>query len=224
MAIGCPKLDPQECWAKLGDILSAHRVRSITVVRMDVPCCNGIVNAVKKAVEASGKDVPVSVFTVYPDGEVKARSAFLLADGETGPGLCDVVTELAHPLRHRSVGGGVGYPAAPVRKRSLFDAHAQEHAADGPLGPEPDLVLLHLEGIRDVLGEEALGGDVVELGLGVQKLLQGGHVVVGIFRKYEQNIRVAVPGLPHDVAVEHVEKPLQGPVGIFPLDAGDVRV
>lgn len=193
MAIGCPKLDPQECWVKLGEILKAHDIRSITVVRMDVPCCNGIVNAVRNAVAASGKDVPVTVFTVYPDGEVKARSAFLLADGESGPRLGDVVAQLAHPLGYRPVGGAVGDPAAPVRHRVLFHSHAQQDAADGPLGPEPDLVLLHLEGISDVLGQEALGGDVVELRLGVEELLEGGDVVVGVLREHEQDVGIAVP-------------------------------
>ena len=68
VVIGCPKLDPQDCWSKLNDIISLHEIRSVTVTRMDVPCCSGIVNAVLNAVERSGKDIPVKVVTVYPDG------------------------------------------------------------------------------------------------------------------------------------------------------------
>ena len=68
--IGCPKLDPAESWKKLADIVAQHRIRSITVTRMDVPCCSGLANAAVSAVEKSGKDIPVRVFTVYPDGKV----------------------------------------------------------------------------------------------------------------------------------------------------------
>lgn len=70
--IGCPKLDPQESWKKLTDIICLHSIRSVTVTRMDVPCCSGLVNAVLSAVETSGKDIPVSVCTLYPDGRVDA--------------------------------------------------------------------------------------------------------------------------------------------------------
>ena len=66
--IGCPKLDPQDSWRKLSDIVSAHSIRSITVVRMDVPCCSGLTNAALAAAE--GKGIPVRVFTVFPDGKV----------------------------------------------------------------------------------------------------------------------------------------------------------
>ena len=68
--IGCPKLDPQESWKKLTDIFCLHSIRSITVTRMDVPCCSGLVNAVLSAVESCGKGIPVSVFTLYPDGRI----------------------------------------------------------------------------------------------------------------------------------------------------------
>ena len=69
--IGCPKLDPQDCWRKLNDIVAMHDIRSITVTRMDVPCCSATVNAAIAAVEASGKDIPVKVFTIYSDGSVR---------------------------------------------------------------------------------------------------------------------------------------------------------
>lgn len=71
--IGCPKLDPQESWKKLTDIFCLHTIRSITVTRMDVPCCSGLVNAVLSAIEASGKEIPLSVYTLYPDGEIDAK-------------------------------------------------------------------------------------------------------------------------------------------------------
>ena len=70
VVIGCPKLDPQDCWTKLTDIIAMHDIRSVTVTRMEVPCCSGIVNAALSAVEKSGKDVPVKVYTVHPDGTV----------------------------------------------------------------------------------------------------------------------------------------------------------
>lgn len=66
--IGCPKLDPAEGWAKLEDVLSSHDVRSVTVARMEVPCCNAIAMRVKEAVRKSGKDVPVFVSTIRADG------------------------------------------------------------------------------------------------------------------------------------------------------------
>lgn len=68
VVVGCPKLDPAESWNKLNDIIAANNIKSITVTRMDVPCCNGIVNAVMSAVQASGKEIPVEIFTLYPDG------------------------------------------------------------------------------------------------------------------------------------------------------------
>lgn len=69
--IGCPKLDPAESWKKLSDIVAQHSIRSITVTRMEVPCCSGLANAAVSAVEKSGKNIPVKVFTVYPDGNVR---------------------------------------------------------------------------------------------------------------------------------------------------------
>ncbi len=69
--IGCPKLDPAECWNKLNDIFAMHSIRSVTVTRMDVPCCSGLVNAVRAAVDNSGKRIPVSVYTIYGDGRIE---------------------------------------------------------------------------------------------------------------------------------------------------------
>ncbi|MCQ2078770.1 MAG: 4Fe-4S binding protein [archaeon] len=69
--IGCPKLDPQESWRRLHDIFSMHDIRSVTVTRMDVPCCSGIVNAVRTAIGQSGRDIPVRVCTIHADGRIE---------------------------------------------------------------------------------------------------------------------------------------------------------
>ncbi len=68
--IGCPKLDMVDYAEKLTAIIAQNDVRSVTVVRMEVPCCGGIVEAVKKALMASGKFIPWSVITVSTDGHV----------------------------------------------------------------------------------------------------------------------------------------------------------
>jgi hypothetical protein len=69
--VGCPKLDPPECWSKMADILSMHDVRSVTVTRMEVPCCSALVMTVAEAVKASGKDIPVKVCTITAEGGLK---------------------------------------------------------------------------------------------------------------------------------------------------------
>lgn len=68
--IGCPKLDDADYADKLTDILANNDIRSLTVVRMEVPCCGGIVNAVKTALKNSGKMIPWSVTTVSTDGKI----------------------------------------------------------------------------------------------------------------------------------------------------------
>ncbi len=70
VAVGCPKLDPPDCWQKLADIIGGHDIRKIVVTRMTVPCCGGIVRAVKDAVRASGKDTEIEIVTIGPDGKV----------------------------------------------------------------------------------------------------------------------------------------------------------
>lgn len=72
--IGCPKLDDGDYSAKLTDILRQNSVRSVTVARMSVPCCGGIEQAVRRAVAAAGKDIPLSVVTIAPEGAVTSRS------------------------------------------------------------------------------------------------------------------------------------------------------
>lgn len=68
--IGCPKLDDVNYGDKLTEILKSHEIKSITVLRMEVPCCGGIVNAVKQALINSGKMIPWSVVTIGVDGRI----------------------------------------------------------------------------------------------------------------------------------------------------------
>ncbi|NLL83897.1 MAG: 4Fe-4S binding protein [Lentisphaerae bacterium] len=68
--IGCPKLDEGDYSEKLAAIFSTNEPRSITVLRMEVPCCSGITNAVKKGLEMSGKVIPWRVITVTTDGQL----------------------------------------------------------------------------------------------------------------------------------------------------------
>jgi len=68
--IGCPKLDEGDYSDKLAQILSAHDIQSLTVLRMEVPCCGGIVQAVKQAMLKSGTMVPWNVVTVGTDGSI----------------------------------------------------------------------------------------------------------------------------------------------------------
>lgn len=71
--IGCPKLDQVDYAEKLKDILCKNNVKSITLVRMEVPCCGGLENAVRSAIEASGKDIPWQVSVISTDGRLMAR-------------------------------------------------------------------------------------------------------------------------------------------------------
>ena len=66
--IGCPKLDSGDYAEKLGAILQANDIRSLTVLRMEVPCCGGLADAVRRAVAASGKTIPCRVVTIGTDG------------------------------------------------------------------------------------------------------------------------------------------------------------
>ena len=68
--IGCPKLDECDYADKLAAILEQGGVRSVTVVRMEVPCCSGIVNALKEALRISGKSVPWQAVTLSTDGKI----------------------------------------------------------------------------------------------------------------------------------------------------------
>ena len=66
--IGCPKLDMVDYTEKLTEIFLQNEIQSVTVVRMEVPCCGGIEMAARRAMEASGKRIPWQVVTVTTDG------------------------------------------------------------------------------------------------------------------------------------------------------------
>jgi len=68
--IGCPKLDEGDYAVKLTEIISGNNIKSVTVVRMEVPCCGGIENAVKRALQASQKFIPWRVVTISTDGRI----------------------------------------------------------------------------------------------------------------------------------------------------------
>jgi len=68
--IGCPKLDMVDYSEKLTQIFRGNNIRSVTVTRMTVPCCGGLSYAVKTAIENSGKDIPLHIVTISPDGRV----------------------------------------------------------------------------------------------------------------------------------------------------------
>ncbi|MGN0382789.1 MAG: 4Fe-4S ferredoxin, partial [Eubacterium sp.] len=68
--IGCPKLDEGDYTDKLTDIITGNDIKSVTIVRMEVPCCGGIENAVKRAIQASGKFIPWKVVTISTDGKI----------------------------------------------------------------------------------------------------------------------------------------------------------
>lgn len=68
--IGCPKLDSVDYSEKLTEILANNDIQSVTVVRMEVPCCGGIELAVKQALQRSGKFLPWQVVTISTQGEI----------------------------------------------------------------------------------------------------------------------------------------------------------
>ena len=68
--IGCPKLDEGDYAEKLAEIIRTNDIKSVTVTRMQVPCCGGIENAVKRALQASGKFIPWQVVTISTDGRI----------------------------------------------------------------------------------------------------------------------------------------------------------
>ena len=71
--IGCPKLDEGDYSEKLTAILQMNDIKSVTVVRMEVPCCGGIENAVKTALKNSGKFIPWQIVVISTDGKVLDR-------------------------------------------------------------------------------------------------------------------------------------------------------
>ena len=71
--IGCPKLDSVDYSEKLTAILQNNDIQSVTIVRMEVPCCGGLEMAAKKALQASGKFIPWQVVTISVDGKILDR-------------------------------------------------------------------------------------------------------------------------------------------------------
>lgn len=68
--IGCPKLDEADYSEKLSEIIKQNNIKSVSVVRMEVPCCRGLENAVKEALIKSGKMIPWSVTVISLDGKI----------------------------------------------------------------------------------------------------------------------------------------------------------
>ena len=68
--VGCPKLDDVDYTEKLTAILANNNIKSLTITRMEVPCCGGIEHAAKRALQASGKFIPWQVVTISTDGRI----------------------------------------------------------------------------------------------------------------------------------------------------------
>lgn len=68
--IGCPKLDGADYSEKLTGIIKNNDIRSVTILRMEVPCCGGLEMAVKKALQNSGKFLPWQVVTISTEGQI----------------------------------------------------------------------------------------------------------------------------------------------------------
>lgn len=68
--IGCPKLDSIDYSEKLSEIIKLNDIQSITVLRMEVPCCGGLETAAKRALQNSGKNIPLQTITVSIDGVI----------------------------------------------------------------------------------------------------------------------------------------------------------
>ena len=68
--VGCPKLDSVDYSEKLTEIIRNNNIKSVTVVRMDVPCCGGLEHAAKTALQQSGRFIPWQVVTISTDGNI----------------------------------------------------------------------------------------------------------------------------------------------------------
>ena len=73
--IGCPKLDEGDYTEKLTVLLRSNGIRSVTVTRMEVPCCGGLERAVRAALANAGKDIPLEVVTFSLNGSILSRKA-----------------------------------------------------------------------------------------------------------------------------------------------------
>ena len=68
--VGCPKLDQPDYTEKLTAIIRGNDIKSVTIVRMEVPCCGGLEHAAKEALKASGRFIPWQVVTISTDGRI----------------------------------------------------------------------------------------------------------------------------------------------------------
>ena len=68
--VGCPKLDPVDYSEKLTEILKNNNIKSVTLVRMQVPCCGGLQAATANAIKASGKSIPAKMAIIANNGEI----------------------------------------------------------------------------------------------------------------------------------------------------------
>ena len=68
--IGCPKLDSGDYSEKLTEIIRLNDIQSVTIVRMEVPCCGGLESAAKKALQDSGKFIPWQIVTLSAEGKI----------------------------------------------------------------------------------------------------------------------------------------------------------
>ena len=68
--VGCPKLDSVDYSEKLAQFFTYNYIKSITLTRMTVPCCGGMAMAVQKAIQASGKNIPLKIVIISPDGQI----------------------------------------------------------------------------------------------------------------------------------------------------------
>ncbi len=73
IVIGCPKLDDTDYSGKLCEIIKNNDIKSVTLVRMEVPCCGGLEYAAKTAIDNSGKNIPLNVAVVSLDGKIIER-------------------------------------------------------------------------------------------------------------------------------------------------------
>ncbi len=68
--VGCPKLDPVDYSEKLTEILKNNNIKSVTLARMQVPCCGGLQTATANAIKGSGKDIPAKLVIISNDGQI----------------------------------------------------------------------------------------------------------------------------------------------------------
>ena len=68
--IGCPKLDEIDYTQKLTAIIKNNNIKSVKIVKMEVPCCNGLAYAVKEALRQSGKFIPWQIVTISTEGKI----------------------------------------------------------------------------------------------------------------------------------------------------------